>query len=398
MVDPSYAAEVELHGFLMGTGSLRTGNKPLNNGEKHNWLLGEERLRINLDIASESAETAAVVKIDFLNDNVAGQTTIEARELYGEYLADSFEIRAGRQMITWGIADRLFINDVFPKNWTAFFAGQPLEYLKTGSDAIKLSVFVRGWDVEFVGIPFVQTDIVPSSDRYVVFDPGLAIQEPDRSLSNGELAARLHTQLGTTDVAFYAFRGFWHQPDKGVQGVNIIFPRLNNYGLTLQDALLGGVFSIEGGFYQSADDSEGTNPLVANSQYRYLVSYEREIMSDLTLALQFYGELMDNHAAYLPAAGAAFAGGLGPKPLPEHRKITTVNARALWLKQTLTTSLFGMAVVDGGRMLIPDVNYAVSDEFSVNAGGHVFWSGPGSWMLGMMKHDDNVYVNARWSF
>ncbi len=396
--DIPFAAEVDIHGFLMGTGSVRAGNIPLKTGEKNNWLLGEERLRINLDIESDGSETGAVAKIDFLNDNVAGSADIEARELYGEYLADSFEIRAGRQMMTWGVADRLFINDVFPKNWTAFFAGQPLEYLKTGSDAIKLSVFGKAWDIELVGIPFAQTDVVPQSDRFVVFDPGFTVQEPDNRLSNGELAARLHTTLGTMDVALYAFRGYWHQPDKGLQGANIIFPHLNNYGLTLQDSILGGVLSLEAGFYQSADDISGTNPFISNSQYRYLIGYEREVVTDVILALQFYGEFMDNYAAYLAAAAPAFTAGLGPQPLPEHRKIGTFNLRALWMNQTLTTSLFGMAVINGGKMLIPDIHYAVTDEFSINIGGHIFWDGPDSWMLGMMKHDDNVYVNAKWSY
>ena len=183
-----------------------------------------------------------------------------------------------------------------------------------------------------------------------------------------------------------------------MSGTAIIFPRLNNYGLTLQDSLLGGVLSLEAGFYQSADDTAGTNPFIANSQYRYLIAYEREIVTDVTLAIQLYGEVMDNHAAYLAAAAPAFAAGLGPRPLPEHRRIGTVNLRALWMNQNLTTSLFGMAVADGGRMLIPDVHYAVSDEFSVNVGGHIFWSGPDSWMLGMMQHDDNMYANVKWSY
>jgi len=87
-----------------------------------------------------------------------------------------------------------------------------------------------------------------------------------------------------------------------------------------------------------------------------------------------------------------------PNHFLNNRKIGTFNLRALWMNQTLTTSLFGMAVINGGKMLIPDIHYAVTDEFSINIGGHIFWDGPDSWMLGMMKHDDNVYVNAKWSY
>lgn len=393
------AVEIDVHGFLMGTASSRVNSTPLKTGEKNNWLLSEERLQVELSAESDEGDTAMVAKINFLNDHVAGNADIDVRELYGEYIADDFEVRIGRQMLTWGVTDRLFINDVFPKNWSAFFAGQPLEYMKIGSDMAKVFLFGDSWDVELALIPIAQFDITPGTDRFVVFDPGFSVVEPENRLSNGELAGRLHTTFGTTDIALYAFKGFWHQPDKGVSGTNIIYPRLNSYGFTVQDTVMGGVLSLETGFYHSIDDNSGTDPLIANSQYRYMVGYEREVATDVTLGLQWYGEVMNNHASYLAAAEPAFQAGLGPKPLPAHRKIVTANLRALWMNQTLTTSMFFMGIGDaGGRMLNPDVHYAVTDSFSVNAGGHAFWGGHGTGMLGTMKHDDNIYMNLKWTF
>lgn len=393
------AVEIEVHGFLMGTASSRVNSTPLKSGEKNNWLLSEERLQIELNAESDEGDTAMVAKIDFLNDHVVGNADIDVRELYGEYIADDFEVRIGRQMLTWGVTDRLFINDVFPKNWSAFFSGQPLEYMKIGSDMAKIFLFGDSWDVELALIPIAQFDITPGSDRFVVFDPGFSVVQPEKKLSNGEVAGRFHTTFGTTDIALYLFKGFWHQPDKGVAGSNIIYPRLNSYGFTVQDTMFGGVLSLEAGFYHSIDDSSGTNPFIANSQYRYMVGYEREIVTDVTLGLQWYGEVMKNHAGYLAGAQPAFQADSGPKPLPEHRKIVTVNLRALWMNQTLTTSLFFMGIGDaGGRMLNPDLHYAVTDSFSVNAGGHAFWGGHDTGMLGTMKDDDNVYMNVKWTF
>ncbi|MDX8389708.1 MAG: hypothetical protein R8M38_04365 [Mariprofundaceae bacterium] len=393
------AAEVEVHGFLLGTASSRVNNQPLKTGEKNNWLLGEERLRLELSSESDEGDIATVSKFDVIADNVSGKAALNIRELYAEYIADSYEVRVGRQMLTWGVADRLFINDVFPKDWSAFFSGKSLEYMKVGSDMAKISVFGGSWDVELALIPIAQVDVVPTSERYIVFDPGFTTKKPDDRFENAEAALRLHTTVGTTDIAVYAFRGFWHQPDKGVLGRSIIYPKLNTYGLTVQDSVLGGVLSFETGFYQSADDSKGTNPLIANSQTRYLLGYEHDIATDITLGVQVYGEVMHQHAAYFNAAQAAFNVGLGPSPQPKYRQIMTANLRALWLNQTLTTSVFSMMVGNGGgRMVNPDVHYAMTDELSVNMGGHVFWGGPDSWMLGMMKHDDNVYMNGKWSF
>ena len=394
------AAEIETHGFLMGIGSLRTNNTPLTTGEKNNWLLGETRLRLDATADSDDGNVGIVGKVDFLADGVDSTADIVIREAYGEYRADWFEIRAGRQMLTWGVADRLFINDVFPKDWTAFFSGQPLEYMKIGSDMAKVSVFGDTWDAEIALIPITQYDVTPQTDRFVVYSmPGVTgTQERDKTISGSEAAIRLHKAFGNVDVALYAFTGFWHQPDKGLSGSNVIYPRLNSYGFTVQDTLFGGVLSLEGGFYQSVNDTAGTNAFIANSQYRYMVGYEREAMTDVTVGVQAYGEIMGNHSAYFSSASASFTAGLGPAPQSEHRKVGTLNIRALWLNQTLTTSVFNMLVAGGGRMVNPDIHYAVTDEFSINVGGHVFWGGPDSWMLGMMKYDDNVYVNAKWSF
>ncbi len=397
---PVQAMEFDVHGFVMGTVSKRVNSVPLQSGKKNNWLLGEERVRLGITGESEEGTFGMVSKADFVSDHVAGEASVDLRELYVEYLADDFELRAGRQMLTWGVADRLFINDVFPKDWSAFFSGQPLEYMKIGSDMAKLFVFGSGWDMELAAIPVAQFDVTPGTDRFVVYSPIPLITEPRKRAANSELAMRFHTKVGeSTDLALYAFKGFWHQPDKGVAGNSIIYPRLNNYGFTLQDTVMGGVLSFEAGFYQSVDDRDGTDPFIANSQYRYLIGYEHELMTDVTLALQWYGEVMQNHSAYQAAAQPAFVAGMGPKPLPKHRKIMTANLRALWMNQTLTTSLFFMGVGDGGgRMANPDVHYAINDTMSINAGAHVFWGGPDTWMLGTMKNDDNVYMNVKWTF
>jgi len=399
---PALAADVDVHGFFLGSLSSRVNDAPLNSGETNNWLLSEERLRLELSADSDAGDTSVQAKLDFIHDGVTNTSIMDIRELYAEYLADSYEVRVGRQMLTWGVADRLFINDVFPKNWSAFFAGQPLEYMKIGSDMLKANVFLGDWDIEATLTPNAAFDTVPSPSRFALYNPPgvTGIRMPESKVANTEAAIRLHTTIGIADVAFYASKGFWHQPDKGFDAAtgNIIYPRLNTYGLTVQHGLLGGIMSLELGYYDSIDDADGNNPYIANSQQRWLVGYERDIAQDVTLGVQLYGEIMADYALYLAPAQAAFAAGQGAQPLAEHRKIATVNVRSLWLNQTLTASAFAMLVENGGQMFNPDMNYAVTDAFSINVGGHWFTKGPESWLLGMMNPNDNIYANAKWGF
>ena len=67
------------------------------------------------------------------------------REGYISYYPSSFyEIKAGRQVLTWGTGDLIFINDRFPKDYESFYSGRDMEYLKVPSDAVKISFLSSG--------------------------------------------------------------------------------------------------------------------------------------------------------------------------------------------------------------------------------------------------------------
>ena len=47
----------------------------------------------------------------------------------------STDVSIGRQVITWGTGDLVFLNDLFPKDFVSFFAGRDDDYLKAPGDA-----------------------------------------------------------------------------------------------------------------------------------------------------------------------------------------------------------------------------------------------------------------------
>ncbi|MBI4715228.1 MAG: hypothetical protein HY760_04720 [Nitrospirae bacterium] len=148
----AFAEEVALHGFVQGNTAARiTGEEPPD-PEGGDFPLGEERFQLKLAASSQGA--GFFLKTDLFQDTVARAPDLEVREAYLDYSARSFDLRMGRQVITWGVGDLLFINDLFPKDYAAFFSGRPLEYLKTGSDAVKAGFFSDGLSADLVVIPF----------------------------------------------------------------------------------------------------------------------------------------------------------------------------------------------------------------------------------------------------
>src|SRR3972149_6615981 len=149
------AGEVVPHGFVQAGYAARITGSELPSGGG-DFVFGEERLQLSLAGALPSLAGGFAAKVDLFHDAVAGEADLELREAYLDLGGEKLEARVGRQIITWGTGDLLFINDVFPKDWTALFAGRPLEYLKIGSDGMKINFHLKTLEAEAVVIPFFE--------------------------------------------------------------------------------------------------------------------------------------------------------------------------------------------------------------------------------------------------
>src|SRR4030067_2482114 len=147
----SFSREIEWHGFVQTNYSVRTTGlvPPLAQGD---FLLGDHRFQLKFSGSEKEAKFFA--KTDFFENALKKETGLEIREAYLDYPLKAFDFRIGRQIITWGLGDLLFINDLFPKDWQAFFSGRPMEYLKLGVDAAKVHVATPALNAELGGIPF----------------------------------------------------------------------------------------------------------------------------------------------------------------------------------------------------------------------------------------------------
>ena len=113
-----------------------------------------------------------VFRGDFtLDEYFSGKTSFELRELYTQFSPAGFlDIKAGRQVYTWGTGDYLFINDLFPKDYVSFFTGRQDEYLKKPSDGLRLSAYTKVANADLVIIPFFEPNTIPNGERLSFFD------------------------------------------------------------------------------------------------------------------------------------------------------------------------------------------------------------------------------------
>jgi hypothetical protein len=395
------AEDLSLHGFLQTNYSARlTGLQPPTS-EGGDFLFGEERFQLRLDKSGEKGRL--FLRTDFFHDAVANRPDLEVREAYVDTSMGGSDVRVGRQLLIWGTGDYLFINDIFAKDWGAFFSGRPVEYLRVPQDAAKLDLSAGGISAEIVAMPFFQADKLPSRDRFYQFDPfpGVArtTQEPEMRYGNTEWAARIYGSAGGFDTALYVYRGFFRMPALQPNSmtaptlVTETFPRLAVYGASTRGNAWGGVVSAEVGYYDSLNDQAGHNPAIPNSSFRYLVGYQRQPWEDFTVGLQYYGELMFHYDAYRATLPSGFPA------QDQHRQLITLRLTQLFWNQTLRVGLFAFySHTDQDYYLIPEVRYSISDNLWVSATGNIFGGRRPTTFFGQWDANDNLAVTVRYEF
>jgi hypothetical protein len=387
-------AELLLSGFLQQNTAFNTAAANPD-GRHYKWL--EERAQLKLD--ASGGAWRALVKGDVAYDHLGRSGESELREGYVDYAAGNWDLRVGRQVITWGLGDLVFVNDVFPKDHEALFAGRPLEYLKRGVDALKLGVYPGFASFELVAAPSFRESRVPDSRRFHVFDPMPGVTNRETVMPDeGEAALRMYRDIAGYDAALYLYRGFQRTPSMRPDSltapskITLFHPELSVYGASVSGRAGNGVLSLEVAYYDSRQDREGTDFAVPNSQTRLLAGYQFQPAEDLSLSFQYYAERMHDYDAYRAALPAGF-------PL-DKRWSHTVTARVtqLYLHQTLRFSAYASYNTSNGDYFVnPELRYSFTDRIWGAIGANLF--GGKAWgQFGQLAQDDNAYLQLRYEF
>lgn len=332
-------------------------------------------------------------KADLVQDVALDETRARVRELYLDYSGPSFTARGGRQIITWGVGDLLFINDTFPKDWNAFFLGQPLHYLKKPSDAIRFDWYPTGASFELIVAHF-EEDKQPDPRRFILpMAPDFQhLEEPNDGLEDLEVSLKGSTYLQSWELSGYASKTHFRTPGFRVTeaGVAGHYPRLNTYGLSVTGPLSSGVVSFEAGYYDSVDDRDGDKPGVANSQTRVLLGYSRQLWDEATVGVQLYSERMHQYESYR-------ANLQGTNLRDKSREIATIRLTQLMNYQTLTLNLFTfVGLSEQDHYLIPSIRYNATDRLWGEIGMNLF-GGDRDGQFGTFKDNSNLYFTLRYT-
>ncbi len=398
----------EINGFF----ESRVGARIYKDPDQKDLSIGEARLQLETEKEFDAATLHIVA--DFIADPVLneyesdlerGQGAIDLRQanfLFSPH--DSADVKIGRQILTWGTGDLLFINDLFPKDWNAFFIGRDTEYLKAPSDAVKTSFFSDVVNLDLVYTPRFDPDRFIDGRRISYFNGQsgrragrnaiVQAATPDRWFEDDEIAGRLYQNFRGLELALYAYRGRWKSPGGFDPNTGqATFPALSVYGGSARGALWRGIGNIEVGYYDSEDDAEGDDPLIRNSEFRFLAGYEQEVVTNLSAGLQYYLQRLSDYTDYVRTLPA------GSAKADENRHVLSLRLTQLLMNQDLTLSLFTYySPSDADAYLRPKAAYKIDDFWSVALGGNLFFGEEDHTFFGQFEKNNNVYASVRYGF
>ncbi|SDI53015.1 hypothetical protein SAMN04488540_10214 [Ferrimonas sediminum] len=358
------------------------------------------QLTARMESGYQGEQFQASVRLDAGYDDVVDGWLMDVRELsVSTAIGDNTQLKAGRQVLTWGTGDYLFLNDLFPKDWQAFFSGQEDEYLKAPVNAIKTSWYGSRLNADLVYMPRFEADNSINGERFSYYDPinggkvapGYSPNEP----SDDAAAARLFWSSGQMEYALYGYWGYSGQPKAislGSGSPSPQYARLNAYGASLRTTVGSGLFNVETAYHQSL---EATSPahIAPPDQVLLLLGYESELVTNLTGSMQYYLEHTRNYGDYLASQPDP------DKAVDQNRHLLTLRLGYRAWQDKLQLSLFTFySPSDRDFYLKPQASYRVDDRWLLSAGLNLMNGRDNHTFFGQLDDNSNAWLRLRYHY
>lgn len=232
-----FAQDIIYSGNFMSQAGIGLPNTHQNKGD---FLLGQNSF--NGSIRSYYEESMIYINAQLVHDAMGGQSTnghsafvsedgsyaLKIKEAYIDWKNELIALRFGRQIASWGKADKLQITDVLcPKDLSDIITNDFSES-RLGIDAIRLSLYTERTLFDVYYIPFFTPSILPLAKKsplrpYLFPDQKAGIDIiapynyndfdiPEKKLSNGEFGLRSSVYTSFADFSLYGFYGWDDTP------------------------------------------------------------------------------------------------------------------------------------------------------------------------------------------
>jgi len=357
--------QVGIKGFVDTYHALRTE-------QPNNWMSSRSRVRGELTI--EKGHAGAFVSANLIHNAIlSNHTGFQLREAYAYYSDNHWDVRAGRQIITWGVADALRLTDIIsPMDYTEFLA-QDYDDIRIPVGGLRVRFSREKWSMEAVAIPVSSFFDLPTDAENPWSVGPIAIgAEPSHNAYNMEYGGRLAFFLSGIDFSFSALHT-WNKQPVLCNGVGE-YRRMTMLGADVSVPM--GKFVVRGEVAEYLDELQtgGTRAASTNA----LLGIDWYAGNDWTLSAQYSHKYV---------------------ALGEHRNtaLSTLRISKELLHNTLTLQTFAyIDVTNGGIFNRLSADYALNDQIHAVIGYDYFHADGG--MFAIYNKNSELFFKLKYSF
>lgn len=388
------------------SGSLRAGywSSSRNLDDEENlatlalWLRAEPRLGPNLSLAGEGWVR---------NENLSGggPTRGKLREAYVDGRFGPLDLRAGKQIIVWGRADRVNPTDNLTPRDFALLVPEDDDQ-RFGAVAVRASYFLLD-RLSLTGIWLATFE----PDRVPIAPPpsGVTLREREPKDEFRQWAVKIEQTGTAVDWSVSYVDGFDLLPDlaigrAGPSGLEILLNHNRIRVVGADAAAVAGRYGLRGEVaYTFTEDSRGTDPSIKNPFLFVVLGGDRTFFESLNVNVQYLLRVVqgfrDPEAIPSPLVRqVAVEQSLINNQVDRVQHAATLRVSNRWFDQTLEGDLSAIvSFTRFGYNVRPKLTYAFTDRLKGVVGADLFGGDRGSF-LERFRDNSAVFVELRWSF
>lgn len=341
------------------------------------WM--SSRSRVRGEVTIEKGHAGAFVSANLVHNAILkDRTGFQLREAYAYYSDDHWDMRAGRQIITWGVADGLRLTDVIsPMDYTEFLA-QDYDDIRMPVGALRLRYSREKWCFEAVAVPVSSFFDLPTDTENPWSVGQIPIgDEPKRKLCNMEYGGRLSVFLSGVDFSLSALHTYNKMPVV-CNGVGE-YRRMTMLGADVSVPV--GQFVVRGEVAEYLDEAQsamGVSEVPRAASTNALVGVDWYAGNDWSLSAQYSHKYV--------ALGDI-----------RHTGLATVRVSKDLLHNTLALQTFAyIDVTNGGVFNRLSADYALNDQLHAIIGYDYFHADRG--MFSVYDKNSELFFKLKYSF
>jgi hypothetical protein len=364
----------------------------------YDFMSSRSRLRTEFEASKGKSYMFASLNSTY-NNIVEDETKIELREAFFQYTNNSWDFKAGKQIVIWGVADGMRITDIVsPMDYSEFLA-RDYDDIRIPVNAFRLKYIKTAYNLELVFIPISEFFVLPVDDKnpwsitHSFEMPYTTDMDntPDKTFKNSEFGGRFSFFLSGIDFSVSVlhtwnkmpvFKYGYSQTMDTLQ-LDANYKRMEMLGIDFSKPV--GKFVIRGEFAGYFDEllEFSNNDAITKNTINFLLGIDWYAGNDWTVMAQYYHKLITDY-------DVAFTS-------DKNNTYATLSISKKILRSTLNLGAYSyIDIINKASFTRFSTDYSLTDQIHLTSGYE--WVHGDEGMFSYYKDNSEFWVKAKFSF